>query len=294
MKIKIAALREAIQGVLVEMPRYGGRPREPWVRGKTAKGTISFPTVTALAIWNGEIKGQLSDGAWENSGPNGHYHFWQNMKATVGKAQTVATTYPEKNNYGLSKLIEYVGDRMLKTGQMAKASGDGAREVARVGEYMPATFEEFMSAKETGKWEYDFVGKYMEAITPELAKKFYATKYDMSELKRDLTLIRSAMKNVKVSGDAETAQPEPVDELPAPGESSAPEGTPSGDGKKMKIYGKKGVSPAHTRFKGKAYGAGPDTKFKSGESAIVDKTPEGKLKVRKSDDNYSQIWDPEE
>lgn len=303
MKIKLSVLREAIQDVLVEMPRYGGRSgpggrREPWIRGKSAKGVISFPTVTALALWKGEVLGQISDGAWENSGPNGHYHFWHNLKSGLGKAQTTATTYPEKNNYGLSKLIEYVGDRMLKTGQMAKAAGDADRSFAHAADYMPPTLEEWTKSKETGQWKYDFVGKYMEPITPELAKKFYATKYEMPELKRDLALIRSAMKNVVVSGDAETAEPEQVEELPATGGSSAPEGTPDGNGKKYKIYGKSpdlpSNSPAHTRYKGKAYAAKPDTKFKKGESAYVDKTPEGKLKVSKTDDNYSQVWDSED
>lgn len=67
---------------------------------------------------------------------------------------------------------------------------------------------------------------------------------------------------------------------------------PSAAGKTYKIYGKKGSSPAHTRFKGKVYGAKQGTTFKAGEQSRV--SPEGdKLRVSKVDSDHSQVWDPE-
>lgn len=63
-------------------------------------------------------------------------------------------------------------------------------------------------------------------------------------------------------------------------------------GKELKVYGKLKGAPAHTRLKGKAYVAGADTQFKSGERATV--APEGgKLRVKKSDSDHSQLWDQE-
>lgn len=62
-------------------------------------------------------------------------------------------------------------------------------------------------------------------------------------------------------------------------------------GKSYKVYGKKGGAPAHTRFKGKAYLAGKDTKFKSGDAASV-APQDGKLKVTSGDN--TQLWEPEE
>lgn len=63
-------------------------------------------------------------------------------------------------------------------------------------------------------------------------------------------------------------------------------------GKTYKIYGRLKGAPAHTRLKGKAYVAGPNTKFKPGEQAAIE--PAGdKLKVKKTDSDHSQLWDPE-
>lgn len=76
---------------------------------------------------------------------------------------------------------------------------------------------------------------------------------------------------------------------------SKPKPTPStsNSDKTYKIYGRKAGAPAHTRYKGKAYHAGKDTSFKNGESARV--APDGKnLKVTKADDDYSQLWNPDE
>lgn len=63
-------------------------------------------------------------------------------------------------------------------------------------------------------------------------------------------------------------------------------------GKELRVYGKLKGAPAHTRLKGKAYVAAPDTQFKNGERATV--APEGdKLRVKKNDSDHSQLWEPE-
>lgn len=74
--------------------------------------------------------------------------------------------------------------------------------------------------------------------------------------------------------------------------SQTPVSSTSGDGKSYKIYGRKSGAPAHTRLKGKVYLAGRDTRFKSGDSATV--TPAGeKLRVKSSDSDHTQLWEPE-
>lgn len=212
MKIRLSELRSVIREEtqrLVEMP---GRPRDgvgskEWRRKmdsrrrRDVKGKIYLPTPTALALWSSEIRGQLSDGMWENSTPWEHWVFWSKMTPELGAPKVEADQRPVKDSYNFAALIPIVGDRMVKSGRMAAAGG--TPEDARHAEYMPETYEEFMRNKETGSWEQDYIKKYMEPITPELAKKYYATKYDMKDLKRDLMSIKAAMKNFEFKSAAQ-------------------------------------------------------------------------------------------
>ena len=46
--------------------------------------TWTFPSKGLKAIYDCEIRGQLSDGAWENSTPYNHWQFWNNLETVVG------------------------------------------------------------------------------------------------------------------------------------------------------------------------------------------------------------------
>jgi len=50
----------------------------------TSKHTWFFPSKGLKALFDNEICGQLSDGAWENSAPYNHYKFWCNLNTEVG------------------------------------------------------------------------------------------------------------------------------------------------------------------------------------------------------------------
>lgn len=66
---------------------------------------------------------------------------------------------------------------------------------------------------------------------------------------------------------------------------------PKGPKTTYKIYGKFKGAPAATRLKGKAYIAPDDTQFRGGEQAVI--SPEdGKLRVKKTDSDHSQLWEP--
>jgi hypothetical protein len=117
--------------------------------------------------------------------------------------------------------------------------------------------------------------------TAEPSKKPHASRVAML---RDLAAHadKIAPEHMKVAVDAVMN----ANKDQQPSASAAP-------GKTYKVYGKKGSSPAHTRFKGKAYVAGKDTKFRSGDSATV--TPkDGKLQVKSTTDDHTQMWDAEE
>jgi hypothetical protein len=45
--------------------------------------TWYFPNAELKAIWDHELCGQISDGAWENSTPYNHYKFWCDLETKV-------------------------------------------------------------------------------------------------------------------------------------------------------------------------------------------------------------------
>ena len=178
------------------------------------KGTFTFSTASAAALWSGEITGQISDGMWENSYPHDHYKFWCGLAVAVDDEDRVdyEDVGPERCVYGLSRLanlkwnddgtpdengqVYILRDRMLNKGRMGKATGCFDYGVTHAAEYMPATFEEWIQSKEANSWEYDFVSKYMEKVTLDMAADYYATEYDLTEMKADIKRISNAMKAV--------------------------------------------------------------------------------------------------
>lgn len=172
-------------------------------------GVMTLASPTAVALWYCEIVGQISDGMWENSYPTGHWAFWCQLDVKHSTENTVVVGNHErclKNNYALTRLYnekfddgEYIlRGRMLAYGRMVKAGVDPTdRELCSTGEYMPKTLAEFLVAKASNKWEYDFVSKRMEHVTIDVAEKFYAAEYTLKELIADIKLIKSTMKLVR-------------------------------------------------------------------------------------------------
>lgn len=157
--------------------------------------TIALPTSSARAVWTEEIVGQLSDGMWENTSPHDHWKFWNGLKVAEGEPCVTSNTCPRKNNYGLTRLIPIIGDRMVAIGRMGKV--DGVDEaMLHAAEYMPDTLEEWEKAKASGEWEYDFVKDYMAYVPQWIAAKFYETAYTEKDLRADLKLIKKAMKSI--------------------------------------------------------------------------------------------------
>jgi hypothetical protein len=168
-------------------------------------GTIFLSTLSQVALFTGELTGQISDGMWENSGPRDHWKFWCRLDARVDPTGTprVETARPwecKKRGYAFSRLYEIIGDRMVNLGRMGRAAaslGTALPERARgAAEYMPDTLEEWTRCQETGAWQHDFIADYMKGVAPELAAAYYATRYGMKELRADVKAVRAAMQNV--------------------------------------------------------------------------------------------------
>ena len=172
---------------------------------KNSSGTMTLPSRTAVALWVNEICGQISDGTWENASPRNHWQFWCRLDVVVGpdaKLEKSSGQWVQKNAYALTRLHQMKFDdgtyvlrtRMLATGRMAVAGADPTdRETLHAAEYMPPTLAEFRAAKAANKWEHDFIAKYMDKVSDELAVKFYDATYTMKEMNADLKLIMKVM-----------------------------------------------------------------------------------------------------
>lgn len=162
-------------------------------------GTISLPSMTAVALWNNEFLGQMSDGYWENARPHDHWRFWVGMKAVYGElcVTSLMTNRCTKTNYNFEALIRDGGDRMRATGRMVRAGANADdKDVLSAAEYMPATLEEWTERKANNRWEQAYVGKYMAFVTPERARRFYSSKYSAHDLREDCRLVTKAVRSL--------------------------------------------------------------------------------------------------
>lgn len=162
-------------------------------------GTITFKTVSAQALWEHEITGQLSDGMWENSLPHDHWQFWQMLQATTGAANTIVmdegerVPYRQKTGYNIAGLYGYVKERMIATGRMARATGKVGKRLWGLEDLERYTsFEEFMKQPD----------KVRASVSQADAKKYYETRYGDRELREDVRHIKEAMKSIRKSANS--------------------------------------------------------------------------------------------
>ena len=161
--------------------------------------TLRLENERQVALWNSEITGQLSDGAWENTNPMDHYKPWIDCVAVVASEgeEPGRDFWVRKDGYALHSLIEYVGDRMVFYGNLANLLDE-----------VPE------GALPEGQWEWDFIQDkatdpdypgdyYMKrfvelddaGITDEIIAQAAEGDYGIKELRKDLTAIKKAMKN---------------------------------------------------------------------------------------------------
>lgn len=78
-------------------------------------GTLTVRNEAQKILFLTELRGQFSDGAWENSGPMDHWVPWSEAEVVVG-TRLGRDFYAAKDNYNLVRadLLEWVGDRMVE------------------------------------------------------------------------------------------------------------------------------------------------------------------------------------
>lgn len=178
---------------------------------RTDKDDIFFASVTQAALFEHELKGQLSDGMWENAAPNDHWKFWCDLRVRVappGTEARVVTQHPwavKKKGYNFAALYPIIGDRLLAIGRMARATlvanvpfeSFAHGDMRGAAEHMPPTLGEWRDCKAGHLlWKHDFVAGYMEHVTDELAQAFYQVRYEMRDLRADVSAIKRTMKDI--------------------------------------------------------------------------------------------------
>lgn len=172
-------------------------------------GQIFLPTLSACALWEHEITGQLSDGMWENAAPHDHWMFWcrLTLQFDPSKLASVVTENRyqcRKTGYNIAALYEHVGARMVNLGRLATAAAklgmvSLSHDHRYAAEDMPATYEEFTQIRKGEKQVHELTKKHLDQVSEELAHAYYNTKYEMKHLRADVKLIKTAMKSVEKS-----------------------------------------------------------------------------------------------
>lgn len=161
-------------------------------------GAIYLPTWSAIAVFDHEILGQISDGAWENTRPTNHWKFWRSLEIKHGQPEVKHkfSARPLKTSYNLGGLVKDLGKRMVNFGRMGKAVGTNfSQEIGYGLEYMPDTLEAFEEGSRNN-WKGKYFGEYFNKIPSDWVKKYYKTNYTEKDLRADLKQIKIAMNNL--------------------------------------------------------------------------------------------------
>ncbi len=151
--------------------------------------TVYVSNAVQATLYHTELTGQMSDGMWENSNPRDHWKIPSGATVVVDAANPRLDFTPRRS-YGFTKLIEYVGDRMLQAAR------------ARL-KYPNATDSAIGNLDSDYVWEQ--TGEYYEGVKASLSSEFginnkaeqaLALKalesypYTIKDLKQDLRAIQ--------------------------------------------------------------------------------------------------------
>lgn len=153
------------------------------------------------ALIDHELKGQISDGAWENSKPWEHWKAWSGAEVVAdGKLGVEGDLWAiKKRNYNFSskELLDIIGKRMVGIGNMALKDipGEDMDYLSSYSDEDPAELEKSMQDKES---------YFATKVAPRILKhykdmqdfhdKVQKGPYNMSILKNDLKDIKMAFK----------------------------------------------------------------------------------------------------
>ena len=154
--------------------------------------TITFRSVTQAMLFEAEIKGQISDGMWENCS-NSCWEIWCDATPVVGD-DIGRDFYVGKTGFGLHALVPVIGDQMIKYAKLALAfSHVSDFDELRLLEYAG---DKIMNRVDCSSGFWMTVAETIErhgghdTITAAVAD----VNYDETALRRDLSEMKKALK----------------------------------------------------------------------------------------------------
>jgi len=176
-------IKESVKKALTEAPKYG---------------TLTLKNLSQLNLFNAEILGQLSDGAWENARPSDHYKVWFDVDVVIGSPIGYSGIYPRRTKYALAnQLLPYIGARMLVYGAAGLAKIDLNRyesidssDMTSALEYFFEVFNAQTAQDLSAQCKSKTFDEFMQAFTEKAEKSTYMKKY--------VTAIEKNSKKVKL------------------------------------------------------------------------------------------------
>ena len=160
--------------------------------------TVTFATATQAALFEHELKGQISDGFWENTA-NTSWKMWCNADVVVGENVGRNGFRPRKDNFAFNNktLIEIIGERMINIARLANYFGfDSDVKIRKIEGVCKLKNGELTLVKYDGKY-WDEQRAYVEEIGIDRVKAALEdTAYSTKELMSDLRDIKKAIKTV--------------------------------------------------------------------------------------------------
>jgi len=157
--------------------------------------TLTLRNENQKILFEGEIVGQISDGAWENSRPENHWRAWSNCDVKVaGEGDKIGRNFSVmKDNYNLTRsdLLEVVAERMINMVKIRKAYPTLPHEIVRtVADCSKEDIESY-----SGKYWKDVKREVEEYTTLDRIEEIKKSKtYTMQEMIQDLNEIKKAMR----------------------------------------------------------------------------------------------------
>jgi hypothetical protein len=178
-------------------------------------GQIRFANKVQVWLWEGEISGQISDGAWENSAPHDHWKAFWDAEIGVG-APGMTGVHPRRTyDFARTDLLSVVGDRMLFVAKAAVAYPNIPND--------EETIRAFSSVGDNlgNLTQHDYMRKYVKEIedaTGEdiktVIKKVKGVPYTMGNLRRDLKQMSQIVAGKKVEAPAKEEAPAATSDVP--------------------------------------------------------------------------------
>jgi hypothetical protein len=144
---------------------------------------IRFENKIQVALFNHELRGQISDGYWENSRPYDHYKAFTKAEIIVDPSNPGMTSIWTKRSYNFAApmLVDVVGDRMVNIANLADKGYDSS-VIERFQEY----YSQFENPGDSEYWQ-KHAAHFAEVFgTKEAWDIAVKGEYDLKRVKKEL------------------------------------------------------------------------------------------------------------